>query len=89
MRRASIRSFGVFGESALRRIDARCQREARRQPARTNLLVTTIVYTLGFADPSCFSRAFTRVEGLSPRAFRERLSGPQGEAAAGAPHAPG
>lgn len=77
------------GVSALRLIDARRMREARRQLAYTNLPVTTIAYTLGFSDPAYFSRAFARVEGLSPRAFRVRVSGPEGEAAAAAPRAPG
>jgi AraC family transcriptional regulator, transcriptional activator of pobA len=76
------------GASALRLIDARRMREARRQLAYTNLPVTTIAYTLGFSDPAYFSRAFARVEGLSPRAFRARVSGPEGEATAVAPRAP-
>jgi AraC family transcriptional activator of pobA len=54
-------------------IEARLMREARRQLAYTSLPVSTIAYTLGFGDPAYFSRVFGRVEGLSPRAFRERL----------------
>jgi AraC family transcriptional activator of pobA len=77
------------GASALRLIDARRMREARRQLAYTNLPVTTIAYTLGYSDPAYFSRAFARVEGLSPRAFRVRVSGPEGEAAGAATRAPG
>lgn len=61
------------GQPASRLIEARLMREARRQLAYTSLPVTTIAYTLGFADPAYFSRVFRRVEGLSPRAFRERL----------------
>jgi AraC family transcriptional regulator, transcriptional activator of pobA len=61
------------GQPASRLIEARLMREARRQLAYTSLPVSTIAYTLGFADPAYFSRAFSRVEGLSPRAFRERL----------------
>ncbi|MFO1215290.1 MAG: helix-turn-helix domain-containing protein [Burkholderiaceae bacterium] len=61
------------GQPASRLIDARLMREARRQLAYTSLPVTTIGYTLGFGDPAYFSRVFRRVEGLSPRAFRERL----------------
>ena len=61
------------GQPASRWIEARLMREARRQLAYTSLTVTTIAYTLGFADPAYFSRVFSRVEGLSPRAFRERL----------------
>jgi AraC family transcriptional regulator, transcriptional activator of pobA len=61
------------GQPASRLIEARRMREARRQLAYTSLPVTTIAYTLGFTDPAYFSRVFNRVEGLSPRAFRERL----------------
>jgi AraC family transcriptional activator of pobA len=63
------------GQPASRLIEARLMREARRQLAYTSLPVSTIAYTLGFADPAYFSRVFSRVEGLSPRAFRERLVG--------------
>jgi AraC family transcriptional activator of pobA len=62
------------GQPASRLIEARLMREARRQLAYTSLPVSTIAYTLGFADPAYFSRVFGRVEGLSPRAFRERLA---------------
>ena len=50
-------------------------REARRQLAYTSLSVTTIAYTLGYADPALVQPRLRRVEGLSPRAFRERLAG--------------
>jgi AraC family transcriptional activator of pobA len=62
------------GEPASGLIEARVMREARRNLAYTNLPVTTIAYALGFGDPAYFSRAFSRAEGVSPRAFRERLS---------------
>ena len=61
------------GQPASRLIEARLMREARRQLAYTSLPVSTIAYTLGFADPAYFSRVFSRVEGLSPSAFRARL----------------
>jgi AraC family transcriptional regulator, transcriptional activator of pobA len=61
------------GQPASRLVEARLMREARRQLAYTSLQVASIAYTLGFADPAHFSRVFSRVEGLSPRAFRERL----------------
>jgi len=62
------------GRPASRLIDDRVLREARRNLAYTNMSVTTIAYTLGFADPAYFSRVFTRSLGLSPRAFRTRLA---------------
>lgn len=62
------------GESALRMIEARTMREARRHLAYTNLSISTIAYALGFADPAYFSRVFTQDAGLSPRAFRAQLA---------------
>jgi AraC family transcriptional activator of pobA len=62
------------GEPASRLIDVRVMREARRNLAYTHLSISTIAYTLGFADPAYFSRVFTRALGLSPRAFRARVS---------------
>ena len=63
------------GASALRLIEARTLREARRHLAYTNLSVAPIGYAMGFADPAYFSRVFTRDAGLSPRAFRAQLAG--------------
>jgi AraC family transcriptional activator of pobA len=62
------------GEPASRLIDLRVMREARRNLAYTHLSISTIAYTLGFTDPAYFSRVFTRVLGVSPRAFRAQVS---------------
>ena len=64
------------GDSALRLIEARTLREARRYLAYTNLHIATIAYALGFADPAYFTRAFTRDGGQSPRVFRAQLHAP-------------
>lgn len=61
------------GQSALRLIDERLIREARRNLAFSTLSIKTIAYALGYADPAHFSRAFTRAVGRSPRAFREQV----------------
>jgi AraC family transcriptional regulator, transcriptional activator of pobA len=61
------------GDSALRLIEARTLREARRYLVYTNLNIATIAYELGFKDPAYFTRAFSRDGGLSPRAFRAQL----------------
>jgi len=58
------------GHSALRLIEARLMREARRNLAYTNLSVSTIAYSLGYTDPAYFTRAFKRDSGVSPKAFR-------------------
>ena len=71
----------VAGGSASRLIDARVVREARRHLAFTNLSITSVAYTLGFADPALFSRVFARVAGCSPRQFRRQL---EARSAAGA-----
>jgi AraC family transcriptional activator of pobA len=61
------------GHSALRMIEARLMREARRNLAYTNLSISTIAYTLGFSDPAYFSRVFTRDAGISPKTFRAQI----------------
>ncbi len=67
-------SRAATGESALRLIEARSMREARRNLAYTNLSIATIAYAMGYADPAYFTRVFTRDAGISPRAFRAQLS---------------
>ena len=63
------------GDSALRLIEARTLREARRYLAYTNLNISTIAYALGFSDPAYFTRTFARDGGQSPSAFRAQLDG--------------
>ena len=70
------------GASALRLIEARTLREARRYLAYTHLNIATIAYALGFADPAYFTRVFTRDAGLSPRAFRAQLGAVDSKSAA-------
>jgi AraC family transcriptional activator of pobA len=65
------------GSSALRMIEARLMREARRNLAYTNLSITSIADTLGFADPAYFSRVFSRDAGVSPKAFRMQIESAQ------------
>lgn len=61
------------GRSASAVIEERVIREARRNLAYSNLLISEIAYQLGFADPAYFSRVFTRATGISPREFRARI----------------
>jgi AraC family transcriptional activator of pobA len=61
------------GNSALRLIEARLMREARRNLAYTSLSISNIAYALGYNDPAYFSRVFARDAGLSPKAFRQQI----------------
>ena len=61
------------GRSAIRMIEARIMREARRNLAYTNLSISTIAYSLGYVDPAYFTRVFKQVAGVSPKAFRAQL----------------
>lgn len=63
------------GAPASHLIDARIVREARRHLAFTHLQVASIAYTLGYQDPSLFSRVFARVTGRSPREYRRQVAG--------------
>ena len=64
----------VTGASALRLIEGRLLREARRNLAYTHLSIASIAYALGYADPAYFTRVFTRDTGLSPRSFRAQMA---------------
>ena len=61
------------GRSASRMIEARLMREARRNLAYTHLSISSIAYSLGYADPAYFTRAFKRDSGRSPKAFRTQI----------------
>ncbi len=61
------------GRSAIRMIEARIMREARRNLAYTNLSISTVAYSLGYADPAYFTRVFKQDAGVSPKAFRSQL----------------
>ena len=66
-------SRSATGNSALRLIEARLMREARRNLAYTSLSISNIAYALGYNDPAYFSRVFARDSGLSPKAFRQQI----------------
>jgi len=57
--------------------------EAKRLLRNPNASVTDISFTVGFRDPSYFSRMFKRCTGLSPSCFREQLTVPNNVIEAG------
>jgi len=62
-----------LGLSALGVINDRLLTEARRDLAYSSLSVKEIALTLGFSDPSYFSRFFTKHAGMSPSDFRIKV----------------
>ncbi len=63
------------GLPVLRAIEAMRMREACRQLAYTRRPIAAIGAEVGYPDPSYFSRAFQRHLGITPRDYRNRLSG--------------
>ena len=45
--------------------------------AHSEMSITEIAYTIGFADPSNFSRSCVRSFGVSPASYRRRIRGVQ------------
>jgi AraC-like DNA-binding protein len=69
----TVRCRAGLGRSASRVIRDRLVLEARRQLLYTDTPVASIAEALGFADPSYFTRFFTRETGRSPSAFRRHV----------------
>lgn len=67
LRIACVRSAG---SAPLALLNARRLLEAKRGLLYTNMSVTLIAETCGFADPAYFSRFFARSTGASPRSYR-------------------
>src|SRR5690606_31849607 len=65
------------GLGALPLLHERLEQEARRLLAYTPATIASIADELGFADPSHFSRFFTRVAGQSPTAYRNAAAAGQ------------
>ncbi|MNN34097.1 HTH-type transcriptional regulator YesS [compost metagenome] len=60
----------LAGQSALQIIHQRLLLEAKRNLIYTNMTVSQVSDSLGFSDPTYFSRFFRRLGGQSPKAFR-------------------
>ncbi|WIY53181.1 helix-turn-helix domain-containing protein [Devosia sp. YIM 151766] len=63
----------VLGASALAVIERRIALEARRQLLFSTLPIKQIGAELGYDDPAYFTRFITRMLGLSPAAFRQKM----------------
>jgi AraC family transcriptional regulator, transcriptional activator of pobA len=61
----------LAGQSALQIIHQRLLLEARRSLIYTNMTIAQVSDSLGFSDPTYFSRFFRRLSGQSPNAFRQ------------------
>lgn len=66
----------VAGATLTRLMDDRILLEAKRALLYSSMSVAEVAFHLGFDDPAYFTRFFTRNEGCSPRAFRDRRGHP-------------
>jgi len=63
----------LAGQPALQIMHERQLLEAKRLLTYTSMTIYEISDTLGFSDPTNFTRLFRRRVGISPKAFRDRL----------------
>ncbi|TDF80849.1 helix-turn-helix domain-containing protein [Pseudomonas sp. H9] len=61
----------LAGQTALQIIHQRLLLEARRSLIYTNMTISQLSDSLGFSDPTYFSRFFRRLCGQTPNAFRQ------------------
>lgn len=66
-------TVAVTGLSPKDIIDARVALEAQRKLAVSPASIATVATTLGFGEPSNFSKFFVRLTGTTPTTFREQL----------------
>ncbi|MBR7890048.1 helix-turn-helix domain-containing protein [Marinomonas sp. A79] len=62
----------ITGISPKKMINGRILLEAKRLLSHTNKNTNEIAYTLGYLDPSYFSRFFVKNTGMSPTSFRQQ-----------------
>lgn len=68
------RELTARGTSFRKLRDDAIRETARAQLADPSLQITEVAHRLGYSESSAFTRAFTRLEGVTPRAFRARLA---------------
>ncbi|MNE34730.1 Bifunctional transcriptional activator/DNA repair enzyme AdaA [compost metagenome] len=61
----------LAGQTALQIIHQRLLLEAKRNLIYTNMSIGQLSDSLGFSDPTYFSRFFRRLDGQTPNAFRQ------------------
>ena len=66
-----VRRFS--GKTAKQQMQDRLMVEARRYLQHTNASVKEIAFSLGFHDPSYFSKVFKQAVGVSPHAYKAKL----------------
>ncbi|MGB1249733.1 MAG: AraC family transcriptional regulator [Candidatus Promineifilaceae bacterium] len=66
-----VRRFS--GKTAKQQIQERLMLEARRLLQHTNASVKEVAFSLGFQDPSYFSKVFKNATGVSPHAYKATL----------------
>ena len=54
-------------------IDQRLLLEIKRYLSHTDFTITEVALHLGFEDPSNMTKFFKRLEGITPRAFRQKI----------------
>lgn len=59
-----------LGKTAKQAIEERLMLEAQRYLTFTNLSVKEIAYSLGYKDPSYFSKSFKKRHGVAPQAYK-------------------
>lgn len=60
------------GKNAKRIIDERVILESKNMLIHTNMTSAQIAYHLGFSEPTHFSRFFKKIEGITPKQFKEK-----------------
>jgi hypothetical protein len=69
-RRSGLAAFQPWSSSLL--LDALCELRAKHELAHTSRSIAEIAYTLGYASPQSFQRAFRRWVGSTPGQYRAR-----------------
>lgn len=67
------RRLRAEGASFKQVVDGKCKAVATRMIAQQSTPISAIARRLGYAEPACFTRAFRRWFGVTPREYRKQL----------------